>query len=855
MNLIIKSTDSANSKLVVGLYQDQRYYNVKEIMSKSTLSNSIYIDSSDTLEIPFLVPESDDTMNNLDVTPLYTAIVSSSYSLTVEQVKKFSTILRQHLGIENNDPFLNEEQIRILEKVFSEYDSYMSGNTVHINMSPVWIGGENYTRTKELIQKINDSGKTESIYIEGENKTLYRKGEEDELFISVPTYTELSIEDVKLPNPSTIEEPYSKYIKSKALSTTDEKVLIEKLLSPRYREVSQNIVPLAEIIGSSENNELPIQVSEMRFYNALKSLMDVGIEKENPDISLEDCVAMNKGSLIVKDYITNLILMGALINWSHTGLLPYNLLYDLCESSDSTDDDIDVESSDSTDDSNNQPEGLLGRNEYNADFISSSNPRFGDRDLISLIDACFNKNIYSIIDIAIRMFRFGSQKPTRIPLPDGDWYDLNTFIKSSNSGNFRMTEIEEFEDGSNLMPIGVVKLTDFISDKSYLKSKHIQEASADIPIGLCCKRQFKSSDVNQRVFISFIDLIEALDSKEPLCKVSGISIKNGEIVVSPEVSSCWSDDTTIQLRDVVKQINNSSDSLIDYYQYSGIQDAFMEKNAFDKKTGVLSIVNEYFSESDLSILDTFSYSTVEELDNNIETFSQPAKVFIKANVARFVLPIICKANDRYISDTLKGMKPSLEYIINLYKGTMDSLGFTGDFSGIDKLGGEVSNNTDLEKSTSFNNVSINNKDEGDYYVDKLICNELNGQEICAVIMKKDIYDILVSSGETVNNLGVMNIKVRVPGMAEPQVVKSILVGYIAMPPADNRNLFRVLLDPNMPRPQFKKSMDIMKLTKVLSSNMSKLINKGEPIFKFSDPATGDYYLNLLDKAISVVSKR
>lgn len=812
MNYAIQCTIGESEKLLLlASEHDGRFYNVKEILSSKSLTNDAYLTSSDDVDFPYLTCYEDSIYKGSVkmLSQLYEIFRRGEFNISDDLLEKIE-------GQINN--LFTIEQLKQLISCSKELTSYIKGDKVKINMSSSWY--LNRIRTKELVSEVNNSGKAKEVYIEGENKTLFSKSPADEVFIRVPSYEQLMLDGYLLPSFKDIIDPYE----------------TQQFYTPGFKNYISDRFPVELITGNSENNDLPIQSNERRFYNALKSLMDSGISKEFPDKTIEECIESNIGSTTVRDFILNIVLMGAYQNWRHNGLVPINVEKLLSEDPSSYSDD--------DDDENNSFD--TGKDEGNWDFYTDSLAKIGFFDgatfLKNIISEVFNEDVYGIIDIAIKFLRFGSRKPSRIPLGKKGYLDLNSFRIVSGSGNYNSTEILFDEEGNCLEVIGSVHMKDYMTDENYKKRNSIKIGNVDMPVGLVCKKSFKNTTEHHTIAISFIDLIKAYESDEKLCKVKGISYANGELLFSKEVAETL--EAKITLRDLISQISENSSMSTQYYQYSGFIDAFMSQSCFDKRLSVLSIWSKYYSSRDLSPLSLYTYDTEEELKDLCEQYTTPPRACIEANIARYIIPILCRVSEIYENSILKGKNMTGYDVAYCFNESMKQLGFIGTFGDSKSLDSK----TKMETLNSFSQKT-NKEENGDEDMSiSFLDNNLDGMKFCRIYLRKDIFIEVKKKFDTIAQIETLFVKDKFS--SDPNAkIECVVIGYLAMKPDSSKFVF---LNPDTNVTEVSGNMDVLKLSTILSSIMKKLSISSESKYRYYDSNSCSYYCTIIDNIIQIL---
>lgn len=822
MNYLVNTTLGQKERtLVLGIKNGNKMFNIMEILG-SNITNSVLLDVDEGIDFPFLIPkDKDNSGENLDITALYKIFYNSKFEIKEEVMKALCQKLAS---------LFSEEDIRGLLKISKDFYEYITADSIKTVIKFPSSYYAKYEEVKEMVDKINSSGEAKPIYIEGENKTLFMTTPESELFIRVPSYEELTIGETNFPNPKDIFYPYPKD-KMKVLTGLN------------YKRGISKETPIEFVIGNIENNELPIQDNERRYYNALVALMDYGIEKERPNVSLEECKKNKIGSQVVRDYLIDLILLGAYMNWLHTGGVPINLAAMLCEGDEEDSEEYEV---DTNTDSSEGKRAFYSEVAYGGVF-KDYQAYLEDK----MANSVFVEDPYALIDIAIRMLRWGDRKPSRIKLPDNTWLDLNSFTLVESSGNFSNSEIYIDDEGNNLFPIGVITMTDYMSSRDYISRNHIKTPSIDMPVGILCLRKFCGTDETQIIAMSFIDVIKAYENNETSCKIKGLRLVNNQFEFTEQFKESVKNQD-LPIKEIVSTIKSDTKNKFKYYQYGGFVEAYFEMECFDKNTSILSIINEYYSLSDLVVLSMCAYETTQELKDIIVSTSKPPREVINANIARYMIPLFCLASSKYEDKVNNGVQVESWDIINIFKMAMDENGFIGTFNN-EMVPTVSSKQTDSDvnssKSTSFSKeekVEDNKVSNSNSSVELVNSQSIDGMTIARIYLRADVFNMVKEKFEGISELE--RLTVNRPTGAEERVV----VGYCAL---NEKNQPSVLLNAKNVRNDSSKTVNALQLNKLLSK-ITKQILFNKPIdTTFEDVETGAYYVQLISSIINVSTAR
>ena len=653
---------SKKVQLLVLTEENGEYKSLLKLLSSTTLDNNISLTCTEELEVPYLVTSG----NCEDVTAFFELYLKVGGKIEDNLLNALSS---------NNPSVFSKELLIELFKSFQEWIDYRNknGSLVKIKV-PVFQYTGNFSTLQSMVNKINNSATTKELFVEGENKTLFRPNEDSELFLEVPDYDALLLDKSHyIPSASKIETPYGQF--------SSRQISVLKTID--YGKMAKELdFPIEYVEGNPMNNDLPIQESEKRWKTAMMSLMDIGIIRENPDKTLEECINNGIASKVVLDYLTDLGILAYRIGWMHTELMPRSIDEDIEEDEDN-DDDSENKSSGNAD----VDRGALS----NESFSSAAQDRFAkigfrpaDTTIKSILGIVARKGkIYETIDIVIKLFRFGKYKPTRIPA-GGKYFDVFNGVLVDNSGDFSSLEEIKDEEGNNLFPVWLISLNNTFSSPSYLKELGLDNNSLfyDIPIGITFRKTFKNTDgqeLNTLVSMSMFDLVNGLKG-ESNWKIKGISYKDGSIKVDPEIDEQFEDSDYQEDLDSVLNLYNDEvkSKLLSFWNYSGFVKTFFDKDCYTPNRSILRIVSDAFH-NNLRNCSALSYSSIEELDSLIITNGMPPVTIIESNILNKVFPIITNINNALQSQDNEALY-KFSNVLKLYEAAINNSKFNWSFN-------------------------------------------------------------------------------------------------------------------------------------------------------------------------------
>lgn len=777
--------------VIVGSHVDGSWYDCVQILSQD-LTDDMNLDSVEGCEMPLLVPEDPKSKSTLDITNLFKIMSKSNLNCSDTLLAKLAEQLKGLFSVED---------LKQVQNLFTVYKDYLNGESPKINVSRTKYVFEHKERTLELVNQINSSDNAKELIVEGENKTVEMTDENDEFFITVPSYYELSISECPLP-----PNVYDPYRGNSILQT------------PSYKKSG---VDVKIVEGDSANNDLEIQPNEKRYYNALFSLMKQGLSKEFPDKDPDECLEENIGSQVVKDYLTNIALYGLFMNWRHTGCVPVNLNEELCDVS-----DLDVENED---DDNTENDGTGKRAFYDEPKSVFTDYSELIRDLCNSI---FNANPKLLIEFAIKMNRFGSKKPTRLKLPNGKYLDLNSHRIMNGSGNYSQSEEVVDEEGNNAELVAVVNFNSYMSDKEYMRKHNIVNKTIDMPVGLCCRKYYNSGE-SKLIFTSFIDVIQSYKDGSNRLKIKGIKYDPNKDVFTSDDDSLLSN-PKFSLGEAIESVAGGGSS---FYNYDGFVEAFMDKSVYDPRLSILKIMKDYYSSDNLSVLETFKYDSLEELDELIKVLRLPPRGIIEKNIATYVLTILDGANNKYVNEYDPNVNFGIEDFINYFNYSMEYIDFSGKFGNEDFL----NKKPNVQTSNAFGKAEQSDEEEDEDMSKKLISTDTTDMMFAEVVLTKDDYEVLKDKVK-IENLGEKNTSIN--KVSTPVV----LIGYIALkldPETRKPKGDKVFMNTSFKPEKHNAVLDARKLTPALVDNVTAMMNGKEPSYKYESQEACNYFCGII----------
>lgn len=583
------------------------------------------------------------------------------------------------------------EDIKQFFEGFRDYVKYKkNGCTGKIDFNPEYIIDK--AITLPIIDRMNI--KSSLSYLGDENKTLFMNTPEDEVYIKLPAYEQLGIdEDVIIPKPAQVLKAYDN----------------KELYTMKYRDYLGS-TPIEHVVGNVNNNDMPIQENEKRFYNAMKELIEYGIKQNYPNNTLEECIESGYDDVKVTNFLTDLAMTVASWNWAHTGNYPVAL--------DMFDDDVD--SDDDDNDSSSQDEATYGRKRYHVNpLVAEDNTVTLDAEYLlkDYISKATEKNIYAPAEAVIKLLRWGNRKPSRLKI-DGmkNYLNLNNLKLENTSGSYDNLEPIK-TNGATFEILGVIKATDKFKDISYLTSLGYTNNSLNIPVGVIALRTFKGG-IDQYVLFTIPSMLKYLENHEG--DIEGITITNDKVITSLDINDGYS------LESAVGLVNSSSSGERIFFREEELIDMYMEYQLLSNKTSYLSVLEKFLRMTDVKdeiatksfkdsaeLMEKYSIENNLNLDNaNINNNKAllrgmaGLKDYFDATLASQILPIVLDVAQQNYEMRLQQHTATFEDILNCYMIAMEKYNFSsrnclsqkGDLAK-GSTGGKIAD--DLNKMSSF----------------------------------------------------------------------------------------------------------------------------------------------------------
>lgn len=562
------------------------------------------------------VLDADQTTN---LTPLAT-VISSLY----EKYGSITEPLKQQL-ITKYDSMIHNEKISefSITVCIAQYELESKGKpNFPVNISAELLNQAEFrTITTDLINKHNATFKSVFKNInDSENVTMHQDSCTDTLFIEIPDRSVLLDDSTRLasliPRRMAVCTPYSD----------------KGAYSPKYKElnVPKHLYPAIE--GRQENNFLPIQENEKKYYDALTDWVKNNIIEEFG--SSEEII-----DSLSKEYLTELADRIYSWHWGHNANVPANFI----DTSDDEDGDDSAENSSSVE----------SKYEFNREFGDS---RVYDNAVIALNnfmeEASVSIGYRAYVEAVVKLARWGDRKPKALVLDGYDFsFDLatNMAIRNINISEYKVKMI----DGHRYQLAAWITPSVAPQDTSVIKNDY-----RNTPFGMALKSVFVNDagdELDIPVYYSLFDAVPMILSGK--LSIVGVE-RTGDTLVCPTVESI----------DIQSLVTDYVQNTIQFQQNPFYRSGELKDLCFQFKTGkgdaeqnLMVIFNEVLKEPDLAMsLKKNSLSSLEDLTrkiSNYEIYSTASALNI--NVASTMFSVMDKVHGCAGTDVLEQWRLAL----------------------------------------------------------------------------------------------------------------------------------------------------------------------------------------------------
>lgn len=670
------------------------------VQTLSHRGDIIYLDSVDNFDkvIPICNSDAETTENLTAVIKLLQGKINTDISLDVF-AKIAATINKQKPALK-----LTATDLSRFFNAFKLYIGYKKDGTAKkIEYNSEFV--LNKANTLPLIQEMNN--KNSLGYLVGEkNKTLFMNSATDTVFIKLPAYDQLSTpEEIPVPNPNAYFRPYKNL----------------NFFTMAYRDALSSDVDIHTITGNVDSNDLEIQENEKEFYTAMQELIEYGIKQRYPNNTLQECIEAGYDDPKVTSYLTQLALIVATWNWSHTG--NYSMSFNFL------DEDADSEVSEDMNDDGDETSGAKSyvKNPYMDDNKVTADAEYFLRDYIN--KAIRNKNVYAPAEAIIKLLRWGSRKPSRLKLKGVEEYlDLNNLRVENMSGSFKGLEVVK-TGGATYELLGIIKASGKFRDTKYLQSLGYTANSLNIPVGVTAVKTYKGG-IEQLVIFSIPTLIQYLENHEG--DVAGIKIRGDKL----NTSIVFDSEEVYSLESAVHMVSTSTSGERVFYRSDEMLDMYMEFNQLTGTTSELAVLQKYINDASAGDeIATKSFNNIADLmekyaiENGIDISgidTSTGKTFLNgmtglreyfdATVANGILPVILDVASQNIAYRMEQKEATFEDYLNMYLLAMTKCNYSSR-NKLKEVGETKSNSvagkitSDLEKMGMFDQQGETEEEE------------------------------------------------------------------------------------------------------------------------------------------------
>lgn len=513
---------------------------------------------------------------------------------------------------------------------------YIEEPTFRIDADPAFF--KDITGVPKLIATINNSVGEESVVNPSINMTKFMQSPEDEVFIEIPNYEDIKLGEYLLPMKSEVMPDYP----------------VKAYNEDNYMKFLRNNADLPMIVGNETNNKLEIQPNEKDYYDSLCALIEYGISKEYPDMTLEECKESGISSRHVKDYLGQLAITVGQFNWNHTGAYPITFV-DKDEEGEITD------------------EGRA----YGSNIEDFTDFKDASLLLKKFLETISSKNIYAPAEMIIKLLRWGNRKPTTIRIENFP----NEYILATQTVRKIRLGISDCElaynDGAEFTVVAPLTVNAAFGDMQYLRDQGVHLNALQYPMGLICHRYFLSKDTNsegqrtqlsQTVVLTWIDVLEIL--KQNPSAIKGIRVENGSYVIddlNPEVAK-------VEMQTIQNAVNliHTYGSAFEYIPYTSKRVIALTSCVHENYKGYsyVECLNRYMFEPRIvNELGTFAVIAKDEIEELVVEGYTVSEILC-GRIAGAIMPTMVKAFAK-LQDVVMAEELTLTKALNVFAVTLE----------------------------------------------------------------------------------------------------------------------------------------------------------------------------------------
>lgn len=426
-----------------------------------------------------------------------------------------------------------------------------------------------------------------------ENVTVFQNVCTDPLFIEIPSRMKLLDDSISLssmlPERKEVCEPYT----DPAAYTPDYKT----------SGVPSYLYPMIE--GNRENNGLPVQENEEKYYTALMDWVSYNVKEEfgRADGKIIDALS--------QAYLRELLSILYVWHWGHNPCVPSEVLPD--------EDDVDNLSISSKYVFKNVPGQSMPKNNAVLSMLN----------FVNQASLALGYEVYP--RAVIQLARWGDRKPTCLQF---EGFDV-VFNLGTGDAQKLLGSLEDYQpklvNGCESTAIAWITEDTAISDTS------VGFKTWPMPVGVMTVSVLSNGDddIELLSYYSIIDFIKELQNG---VKFDGVSLENGVFTVPTELAS-------ITVSTVLQQYEMKKDSLLKFpfYRSQALQDLFIKlrNNNYNGRDTQLSIMHSRIVTPDLQgSIEKNKFSSQEDLMRKMESGQiLSLNTAISLNIAGVLLPI------------------------------------------------------------------------------------------------------------------------------------------------------------------------------------------------------------------------
>lgn len=502
-----------------------------------------------------------------------------------------------------------------------------------------------------------------------DNVTKYQHSPEDELFIKIPMPDALeTVSRVErlLPKRREVFTPYGRTI-ADMTTYKDPESAVPKALYP-------------EIEGVLENNTLPIQENEQKWYNALIEWVQFNMKQAGGDV---DVSPSNPNlDVISQSFLVALCTTLYGWNWDHNPNIP-KLEYEVA---------FDEESGESEDVSEwvHTPtkKELAAIESGLTDVSDIAGSHVNALIILSefLREASLSLGYKVYIEAAVKLARWGKRKPRILYFEDYALaFDLNNNKVIQYIGDISNYDLQKVDD-CDALAICAIYNGALFQDKSYMRGLNYEYDLLKAPVGVLCKKLYNNktqvgpASLEFDMYVSLIDVVKSYLSGSDEFKLAGIEYKDGAFYAN-EVAC----DTEVTSEKLWSSYESSRTNLMSepYTASESLRKLYLELNAGASKGQPLHHLCLLQSKQRITDLrkefTIHEFSSKEDLEEKVSSRKIRLRRYaIDTGVVKVILPLYVEVSKR-LPETY-----NMSDVLNLYKEVLSDMDYVseGDFMNV-----------------------------------------------------------------------------------------------------------------------------------------------------------------------------